>query len=233
MSNRFSSRASRPLRAANLLILASLAATSLVVGGCSTDLQIGDESGEGGGPDTATSTGGAPESTTSGAPESTTVGGTGGAPESTTVAGTGGAPGALAEPAFALFNEQITTLTPAQKQNWLEPGEVLEPKTLIIAVVYEGMWTCSDPVFVGGLGGPSRNQTLIGLPPSLQKVGKYDFSSTDVIAFHTEWVDAMGNGGGRESPLTEGTIEVLSIDDTAITVRLEDSRPDHVVPRCP
>ncbi|WP_437492861.1 hypothetical protein WME75_19080 [Sorangium sp. So ce1014] len=45
--------------------------------------------------------------------------------------------------------------------------------------------------------------------------------------------EGMGNGGGGERRLTEGTIEVLSIDDAAITVLLEDSGPDHVVPRCP
>ncbi|WP_437571531.1 hypothetical protein [Sorangium sp. So ce542] len=44
MSNRFSSRASCPRRAASLFLLASLAATAPLLGGCGMDLQIGDGS---------------------------------------------------------------------------------------------------------------------------------------------------------------------------------------------
>ncbi|WP_437685656.1 hypothetical protein [Sorangium sp. So ce176] len=94
MSNRFSSRASLPRRAANLFLLASLAATSPLLGGCGMELQIGDGSGEGGGPDTATGTGGSPPGTTAtgtgGSPPGTTATGTGGSPPGTSAVGVGG-----------------------------------------------------------------------------------------------------------------------------------------------
>ncbi|WP_433926453.1 hypothetical protein AB3662_26390 [Sorangium cellulosum] len=86
MSNRFSSRASLPRRAANLFLLASLAATSPLLGGCGMELQIGDGSGEGGGPDAATGTGGSTPGTTA----TTTATGTGGSTTSTSAMGGGG-----------------------------------------------------------------------------------------------------------------------------------------------
>ncbi|WP_437479386.1 hypothetical protein WME75_33400 [Sorangium sp. So ce1014] len=82
MSNRFSSRASLPRRAANLFLLASLAAASPLLGGCGMELQIGDASSEGGGPDTGTGTGGSPPGTT--------ATGTGGSPTGTSAVGGGG-----------------------------------------------------------------------------------------------------------------------------------------------
>ncbi|WP_437774567.1 hypothetical protein [Sorangium sp. So ce1097] len=85
MSNRFSSRASLPRRAANLLLLASLAAPSPLLGGCGLELQIGDGSSQGGGPDTATGAGGS-------LPGTTAATGTGGSPPGTTATGTGGSP---------------------------------------------------------------------------------------------------------------------------------------------
>ncbi|WP_437958327.1 hypothetical protein WME76_00860 [Sorangium sp. So ce119] len=274
MLNRLSSRASLPRRAANLFLLASLAATSPVVSGCSADLQLGDESGEGGGPDVSTggddsggpdssTGGGGPESSGSGAgggPDSSTGGGgpessgsgAGGGPDSSTGGGGpessgsgagggpdsstgGGTPGELADPGFALFNEQITTVTPLEKQAWLDAGESLDPQTLILVLIEAGAPTCSDPVFDHG-GSQNEIQTLIGLPPSLQRVGRYDLSSTDVIAYRYTWLtDGMGNGGGGGRPITEGAIEVVSIDDAVITVRLSgsDSDGDHVAQRCP
>ncbi|XXX81981.1 hypothetical protein WMF30_24790 [Sorangium sp. So ce134] len=201
---------------------------------------MSDESAEGVGPGAVTGAGGSPESTTvtgaGGSPESTTVTGAGGSPESTTVTGAGGGgPGEPSGDAFALFNEEITTLTPEAKQAWLDAGEMLDPQTLILSFIEAGTRTCSDPAFEG-LGGENHRQTLIGLPPALQKAGRYEFSSTDVIAYRNEWLSSeWGGGGGGERPLTEGTIEVLSIDDAAITVRL--SAPsldgDYVVRRCP
>lgn len=77
-------------------------------------------------------------------------------------------------------------------------------------------------------------------------MGKYDLTSIDVLALYQFHLgDGMGNGGGGSVPLPKGTIEVLSIDDTAINVRIELQSEgyggaadphyfngDYLVPRC-
>ncbi|WP_437318088.1 hypothetical protein [Sorangium sp. So ce385] len=80
MSNRFSSRAALPRRAANLVLLASLAATAPLLGGCGMELQIGDGSSGGGDPGAGGSL-----------PGTTAATGMGGFPPATTAAtGMGG-----------------------------------------------------------------------------------------------------------------------------------------------
>ncbi|WP_437736498.1 hypothetical protein [Sorangium sp. So ce1335] len=93
MSNRFSSRASLPARAANLFLLAALAATAPLVGGCGMVLQIGDESSGGGGPEPGTGAGGSPPGTTAATGTGsggTTETGTGGSPPAASGVGGGG-----------------------------------------------------------------------------------------------------------------------------------------------
>ncbi len=99
--------------------------------------------------------------------------------------------------------------------------------------------SCADPVFNHGT--KNHRQVLIGLPQALQAVGKYDISSTDVIAFGDFWLgDGMGNGV-EEDALNQGTVEVLSLDAKTITVRLAElandysgfEGTDHEAARCP
>lgn len=224
MSNRLS------LQVTGKLFLATLAATTLVLGGCITGRQIGD-SGGGSEPTTTSGSGGQiPTSSTS------TESGSGGQiPTSGT--GSGGAGGAQADNSIALFDSQISKIE--DHTMWLNPGEMLSPDTLIVIVSSEAQ-SCGGPVF--NYGTKNHRQVLVGLPPELQVVGKYDISSTDVIAFGDFWLgDGMGNGGGGRMPLNQGTVEVSSIDAKTITVRLAGlasdysslESTDHEAARCP
>ena len=225
MTNRLSSKYT------GKLTLAALAATTLALGGCITSRQIGDSGGgseqgttSGGGSEQGTTSGGGGQSTTSDGGQSTT-------------SGSGGAGGAQADNSIALLDSQIS-----QNENqimWLNPGEALSPTTLIVIVSSEPQ-SCADPVF--NYGTKNHRQVLIGLPQALQAVGKYDISSTDVIAFGDFWLgDGMGNGGGGRMPLNQGTVEVLSTDAKTITVRLAGlandysgfEGTDHEAARCP
>jgi len=216
MINHFSSL---PLRGVGLGVSALLAATSLVLGGCSDD-QTGSGGGSGGGT-SATSTSGGTTST------GATTGGT--------TTGTGGG---QAEPGIAVLNSKITQVSATDKMKWLATGEALDPTTLIVVVSTEQQ-SCNAPVF--DLGTKNHHQILIGLPQAMQKVGKYDISSTDVIAYGTTWLsDGMGSGGGGMATLGAGTVEVLSIDATTINVRLAglindfvSENGDYLVTRCP
>lgn len=213
------------------LTFAALAATTLVLGGCVTSRQIGDS---GGGSEQMTTSGVSGASSTSGSGGASSTSSTGG--ESST-SGSGGAGGAQADNSIALLNSEISQ---GQGQDmWLRPGETLSPTTLIVIVSTEAQ-ACSDPVFK--FGTKNHRQVLIGLPQALQAVGKYDISSTDVIAFGDFWLgDGMGNGGGGMMPLTQGTVEVLSTDAKTITVRLAGlasdftslEGTDHEAARCP
>ncbi|XXX73780.1 hypothetical protein WMF30_39660 [Sorangium sp. So ce134] len=78
MLNRFSARAVRPRRAANLFILTSIATTLMVVGGCVDHLQIGDEPGEGGGLESSTGTDGSTDGSGGSTQTTTTETGPGG-----------------------------------------------------------------------------------------------------------------------------------------------------------
>lgn len=237
MMNRFSTslrRASRSLsaslsfRGASLLVLASLAATSQILGGCIGAREIGDVSGDGGGSSGKTGTG----TTTTGTLSSMMTGPIG---ESGSGGGQGGSDG------IAVLNEQVPS---GDKPGWNSDGKTLEPKTLIVSLLDRSQ-TCAAPKF-NHSGPKSYTELIFGLSPSVQKVGKYDVASPDVLSVYDYYLgDGMGNGGGRgASPLTEGTIEVLSIDDTAIHVRTElppDAHGDgadrfngdYLVPRCP
>ena len=223
MNNRLS------FRALGSLSLLALAALSLAAAACTTDLPI-DGSGGGASTSTATSTG---ETTTAG----TTTGGmsTGG---TTTTGGGGGSGGGQPFETIALLDMVIPQVPDSTKNMWLAPGEKLDPTTLLVIVSTESQ-ACNAPDF--DLGTKNHHQVLIGLPQSLQKVGKYDLSSTDVIAYGTSWLgDGMGNGGGVKAPLTTGTVEVLSIDTGSIKVRLEGldvefvaQQGDHLATICP
>ena len=216
------------LRAAGLGALTLVTAASLILGGCVTDRQIGGEGGNSG----ATSSG----SNTTGS--NTTTGG------NPTTSGTGGAGGGsdLDLINIAMLNSQITQVTDADKSTWLDAGETLDPTTLIV-VVSDHLQTCNDPVVTFGQGPQTATHrgVLIGLPQSMQKVGKYDLSSTDVIAFGSSWLsDGMGNGGGVETVLTTGTVEVLTIEAEVVNIRIEGLSGDFVpengeywVVRCP
>jgi hypothetical protein len=216
------------LQGAGTVVLATLAASALALGGCTTDRQIGGNGGSGGSStQTSTSTGG----TTTG-----TTGGGGGDGGGTT--GGGGAGGGQAGSSIALLNSQITQVSTTDKNGWLDAGETLDPTTLIVVVSSEPQ-SCSAPVF--DFTSLPHQLVLIGLPQAMQKVGKYDLSTTDVIAYGSFWVgDGMGNGGGVNAVLNQGTVEVLSIDSTTINVRLEglskdfpDANGDHLAARCP
>lgn len=242
MMNRSSSRdsgslaASRALRGASLLVLATLAVTSQLLGGCIGAREIGDDSGDGGGTaeatKTSTTTTGTPSTTTTGTTSAMTTGPTGG----NTMSG-----GSSDSNSIAIFNEQVPS---GDKPEWSTDGKTLEPKTLIISLLGRNQ-TCAAPKLRFTYGEGSYPTLLFGLSTSVQKVGKYDLASSDVLALYQFWSsDGMGNGGGGSVPLLKGTIEVLSIDDMAINVRIElqpeghgadadGLNGDYLVPRCP
>jgi len=201
--------------------------TSLPLGGCVLERQIGAADGTGGAPST-TATGGDTTNTST----ATTGGGT---MNTSTVTTGGGDPGASA---IALLNAQITQLTAEQKKVWLTPGEALDPTTLILLLNVEPE-TCSAPIIAPTYSQKSLHQVLIGLPAAMQKVGTYDIASTDVIGYSFDWLtDGMGNGGGGGGSLDKGTVEVLSVDATILRVRLtlvsDPPAPpkDYIVTRC-
>lgn len=142
MMNRFSSRASHALsaslsfRGASLLLLATLAATSQLLGGCIGARQIGDASGDGGGTSGKTGTGTTtpepPSMTTTGTPSTMMTGPTGG----NTMSG-----GYSGSNSIAIFNEQVPL---GDKPKWSSDGKTLEPKTLIISLNNRDQ-TCAAP----------------------------------------------------------------------------------------
>ncbi|MEP7123196.1 MAG: hypothetical protein ABJE95_19870 [Byssovorax sp.] len=218
--NRLSLRCSGPTA---LVIFAAL---SLGAAACTTEVAI-DGGGGGGTSPTTTVT-----SATTGMEDTTTGSLTTGS------ATTGGGGGGLPQTSIAVFDMTIPQVPAATKQSWLTAGEALDPQTLLV-IVSTRPQACNDPDF--DLSATNYRQIMIGLPPALQAVGKYDIASTDVIGFGSSWLsDGMGNGGGGGGPLLQGTVEVLSIDAGSIKVRFEgvpqdfvDSGVDHVVSICP
>lgn len=212
------------LQGTDKVVFAALAACALVMGACTTDKQIGGEGGSGGesAGTQGTTTGG---NTTTG--ENTATGG------NITTGGNGGAGGGsdLDLINVALLNSEITQVTDADKSKWLDAGEMLDPTTLIV-VVSDQLQSCNNPVVFPGQGPQSttHHEVLVGLPQSMQKVGKYDLSSTDVIAFGSSWLsDGMGNGGGVDTVLTTGTVEILDFSADAIQIRIEGLSGDFVL----
>ena len=216
---------------AGSIALAALAAMSLGAGGCSTDLIIDGSGGTGGQAATSTAV------TTTGG---TTTGemSTGGVTTGGMTTGGGGSGGGPAATSIALLDGQITQVSTEQQKQWLTVGETLDATTLIV-LIGDQPESCGAPVF--DFGTVNHHLALIGLPQALQKVGKYDIATTDVIAFGSSWLsDGMGNGGGGQFTLQSGTVEVLSIDASSIEVRLEGLTSDftglngdHLVMICP
>jgi hypothetical protein len=210
--------------------LVILAALSLGAAACTTGVAIDGGGGSGGVGQTSTATG-----ATTGMDDTTTGNMTTG---SATTGGGGGAGGGQAETSIAVFDMTIPQVPAVTKQSWLTAGEALDPHTLLV-IISSRPQACNDPDF--DLGTTNYQQIMIGLPPALQAVGKYDISTTDVIGFGSSWfTDGMGNGGGGGGPLLQGTVEVLSIDAGSITVRFQgvpkdfvDQSVDHVVAICP
>lgn len=204
--------------------LVIFAALSLGAAACTTSIAI---DGGGGSGQTGTATG-----ATTGMDDTTTGN------MATASAATGGGGGGPAETSIAVFDKTIPQVPAATKQSWLTAGEALDPQTLLV-IISSRPQACNDPDF--DLGTTNYQQIMIGLPPALQAVGKYDISTTDVIGFGSSWLtDGMGNGGGGGGPLLQGTVEVLSIDAGSITVRFQgvpqdfvDQSVDHVVAICP
>lgn len=202
-----------------------LAASALVTAGCSSDTQSGG-TGSGGGSSQTTSqtssgTGGS-SATSSG---STSSGGT----------GTGGGPTGSS---LALLQSELAKLPGVDQSAWLAAGEKLDPTTLFVILSSEAN-SCAAPKL--DLGTASHRLVFVGLPQAMQKVGTYDLASTDVIAFGDFWLsDGMGSGGGGKTVLDKGTVEVVSLDATTITVRLAGlsgdfvlANGDHPATRCP
>jgi hypothetical protein len=221
------------LRCAGPISLVTFAALSLALAACTSNVAI---DGSGGGATTSTGTGGiivdtGPSSGTGGI-VNTAVTSTGAAPMTT------GGGGGLPDGAIAIFDAQITQVPALQKAQWLDTGESLDPTTLIV-MFGDHPESCGAPVF--DYGSENHQFVLIGLPQAMQKVGKYNLSSTDIIAFGHSWFsDGMGNGGGGGGPINGGTVEVLSIDSSTITVRMEGlfadlagQNGDHVATICP
>ena len=151
---------------------------------------------------------------------------------------TTGSGGGTADGAIAIYNAQITQIPAVQKAQWLDTGESLDPTTLIV-MFGDHAESCGAPVF--DYGTQNHQFVLIGLPQAMQLVGKYDLASTAIIAVGNSWLtDGMGNGGGGGGPITTGTVEVLSIDSSSITVRIQGlvfdlggQNGDHVATICP
>jgi len=208
------------LQATGKILLSLLAASALVTAGCSSDTQSG-----------GTGTGGSSQTTSS----QSSSGAGGSSATSTGSAGTGGG---QASSSVALLNSKITKVTDADKNLWLDAGEKLDPTTLIVVVSTEAE-SCAAPVF--DFGTTSHHLVLVGLPQAMQKVGTYDLATTEVIAYGTTWLgDGMGSGGGGKMVLNKGTVEVVSLDATTITVRLAGltgeflpQNGDHAATRCP
>lgn len=136
---------------------------------------------------------------------------------------------------IALFDSNVP---PDQDQSaWLEPGEMLDPTSLVVAVSSTPL-TCDKPDFQ--IGSVTHTLVLVGLPEAMQKVGTYDLASTDVVAWGSSWLsDGMGNGGGADKTLTTGSVEIVSLDATAVHLELAGLSGDfqaangpHVAVRC-
>lgn len=224
--NRFS------LRAAGSIALGALAMLSIAAGGCTTNVAI-DGSGGGSQTGTVTGTGGIIEgpgpSTGTGIVDTATS--TGASPMTT------GGGGGLPDGAIAMAGGYVTQMFAVQTDQWLDTGESFDPTTLVV-MFGDHPESCGNPVF--DYGTQNHQFVVIGLPQAMQKVGKYSLGSTDIIAFGHSWLsDGMGNGGGGGGPITGGTVEVLSIDSSSVTVRMEGlfadlagQNGDHVATVC-
>ena len=152
-------------------------------------------------------------------------------------AGTGGGGGGGPKAdSIAMLDSALPAGT--NTSSWAGAGETLDPTTLLVVFNTAGE-ACASPTFGGG----TENHALliVGLPVALQKPGSYAFSSTDVIAWGNTWLtDGMGNGGGGEFPVSMGTIDVVSIDASAVVAQLSGLQSDlsglegqHSAARCP
>ena len=114
---------------------------------------------------------------------------------------------------------------------------MLDPTSLVVAVSSTPL-TCDKPDFQ--IGSVTHTLVLVGLPEAMQKVGTYDLASTDVVAWGSSWLsDGMGNGGGADKTLTTGSVEIVSLDATAVHLELAGLSGDfqaangpHVAVRC-
>lgn len=113
-----------------------------------------------------------------------------------------------------------------------------DPDTLEVFIGGQPL-ACSDPY---ALSCGSQWTVSFSLPPALQAPGLYALDATELNAFATE----TGPGGGEEcwwggGSYWDGTVEVLSIDATQVTVRLAgtsglfefDADGDFTALRCP
>jgi len=124
---------------------------------------------------------------------------------------------------------------------WLDVGETQAPSTMILAISTLGP-TCSAPNFKDYANPLPRNHQLlvIGLPDALQTPGTYAFASLEVIGWQSIWFGDNNEGGGGSLIVKTGTVEVVSIDETSVVVRLADLpayvtdfNGVHKIGRCP
>lgn len=210
-----------------------MVASALALGACANPVSLGHDTGGMTNTSSSGGAGGATSTATGGSPS-----GTGGSVATTTTS-TGGGPGAADSIAVLASAVPASVNTSA----WLEPEETLDASTLVIVIdSLENAFveTCASPRFDEGMAS-SHEIIVFGLPVAMQAPGTYMFSSPEVIAWGSNWItDGMGNGGGGFSPLSGGSVEVVSIDASNVVFKFA-SLPagyrvlegEHTASRCP
>lgn len=184
-----------------------------------------------GGADTGNGTGTAPTPTNDGA---------GGSAPTPTDDGTGGsAPSQGTNPAqgtaIAIFDAQMGDDGPPGAGGASTAGSAL------YLIVGSPAPTCGDPLTIP----PTCSNSVelqIWIPSASQQKGTYSFGSpaSGVTALSYQFFAASGPGesgdcGGGGGPLEQGSLDIVSIDDTEVTFTLSGTVADgtYTAPHCP
>jgi len=221
-------------RSSLLLVAAGLSA--LAIGCTDTVDAVGGSGGSGAtGTTGTTGTGGAGNSGGQMAGTTGTAGqGQGGMASST--ASTGGQGGAAVDGIALLYSQfPVDPGTGGTGNSSVATGGGPDPNTLFVLISDPGASaTCADPYSY-----PCDNhwQVSVGIPPAYQKVGTLQLSDPQFLSYYSISLTCNSGGGGS---FDSGTMEILSIDATQVTVRFQntdtfdiDANGDHVASRCP
>ncbi|WP_437721633.1 hypothetical protein [Sorangium sp. So ce861] len=212
--------------------------------GCTARVELGDDSGDGGGQETGpdddahgSGSGGAGGGVTAESGSSVGNGGnsgTGGGSDSTGSGSESAAAGAI-----ALYRNQFHEPSDesGSSSSGGGPGPGTSPNDLFI-LFGAPVSTCADP---SGTIGCGNWQLGISITPALQVPGIIDLSAPEVL-FSYYVVSRPDNGycWSGEGSFRSGTMEIVSIDAAEVVVRLSgtdthefDANGEYIAARCP
>lgn len=113
-----------------------------------------------------------------------------------------------------------------------------DPESLVLYFSNQPL-TCEAPVMVSGCDGSSRWQFILSIPPELDRVGLIGLDDPRIGFVETITLPSCGGGGGSGNGFW-GTLEILSLDEDTVTVRLTGTTAtselafdgDYVAERC-